>query len=165
MANLSSLLGLLYEDIEYKLTITDVEASTFRVASFSSVEQLSELFQFTITLGVDLSSIGKLEEALGREATFTIELNSKAARIVHGIITDVAPSGKFVGKDEAEVVVLLEPQLANLLYSGGFRIFQNMPIHEIVKEICKPEQIECLWYVHPIPEPREYCTQFDETDF
>ncbi|HWL87494.1 MAG TPA: type VI secretion system tip protein TssI/VgrG, partial [Polyangiaceae bacterium] len=165
MPDVSSLLGMLYEDLEYKLTITDVEASVFRVASFRSREKLSQISRYEIAVGVDLESIAKLEETLGRDATFAIERDGKVERIIHGIITDVVPDGKFVSKTEAEVTMVLEPRAANLLYSGGFRIFQNMAIHEIVAEICKPEQIECLWYVHPTPVKREYCTQFDESDF
>ncbi|WP_394823272.1 type VI secretion system Vgr family protein [Pendulispora albinea] len=162
----NSLFATLHEDIAYKLEITDVEASLLRVASYRGNEALSELFRYTITVATDSEpeSIASLEEALGRDATFTIECDGKIAYVVHGIITAVEPDGAFVGKTQARVVFVLEPRLANLRYSGGFRIFQDMAAHEIINAICEPENIERSWHVHGVPAKREYCTQFNESD-
>jgi len=159
-----SLFGSFHEDIALKLEITDVEAGLLRVASFRAVEELSTPFTYTIVVATDPEAVAKLEEALGKDATFNVEKDGKTARRVRGIITEVSPDGAFIGKTLARVVFVLEPHLANLRYSGGFRIFQEMPMHEIVNEICKTEQIECYWAVHPAPTKREYCTQLDESD-
>ena len=159
-----SLFGTMHEDVEYKLRITDVKDSLLRVASFEATEMLSELFSYAICVGTDPDEVEELEKALGRDAAFAIEHDGKIVRIVHGIITDVAPDGTFVGKTQARVVFVLEPRMANLQHGGGFRVFQNKAVHEIVGEIFKSEQIECLWHVLGKPPKREYCTQFDETD-
>ncbi|HWL87875.1 MAG TPA: type VI secretion system tip protein TssI/VgrG [Polyangiaceae bacterium] len=166
MANAASLFGTVHEDVEYELTITDVAPSLLRVGSFKLVEELSLPFVCSIVVATDPepSSVAGLEQALGRDATFTIKKDGKVARIAHGIITDVVPDGRFVGKTQASVKFLLGPRLANLRYSGGFRIFQNLAIHEIVRAICEPEGIDCSWHVHGHPLKREYCTQFDESD-
>ncbi|WP_394844465.1 type VI secretion system tip protein VgrG [Pendulispora brunnea] len=164
-----SLFGLVHEDVQYKLTIakdakSNKDAPSVRVASFRAVESLSELFTYKILVGTEPDSVAELENGLGREATFAIEEDGRVARVVHGIITDVMPDGAFIGKNQARVLLVLEPTMANLRHSGGFRIFQNMPINEIVEEICKTEQIECFWNVLGVPPKREYCTQLDESD-
>ncbi|WP_394848642.1 type VI secretion system tip protein VgrG [Pendulispora brunnea] len=156
--------GAIHEDLSFQLTITDLDTNLLRVASFRAVEELSVLFQYTIVVGIDPEDIAKLEEALGRDATFVIERDDKPVRRVRGIITDVSPDGAFVRKSQSRVVLTLEPRLANLRYSGGFRIFQEKAVHEIVTELCQAEQIECLWYVRPVPQKRTYCTQLDESD-
>ncbi|WP_394849799.1 type VI secretion system tip protein VgrG [Pendulispora brunnea] len=162
--DLASIFGAIHEDITYTLSVTDVDASLLRVASFRSVEELSTPFKYTIAVATDPESTATLEEALGRDASFTIERDGKLVREVRGIITNVAPDGTFIGKTQARVVFVLESCLANLRYSGGFRIFQDLAIHEIVNQLCAPEQIDCFWSVHPTPQKREYCTQLDESD-
>ncbi|WP_394823275.1 type VI secretion system Vgr family protein [Pendulispora albinea] len=156
----------MHEDIEYSLAIADIDERLLRVASFSANEGLSQLFRYTVVVGTDpdSDSIAGLEEALGRDATFTIKQGGEVARVVHGIVTDVISDGSFIDKTRMHVSFVLQPRMANLRYSGGFRIFQNLAIHEIVGEICQPEQIECSWHVHGVPPKREYCTQFDESD-
>ena len=162
-----SLFGIVHEDISYKLKITDIEDSLLRVASYKATENLSKLFKYDIVIATDpdSDSIASLEQSLGRDATFSIEKDGDVARIVHGIITRVVPDGTFIGKTQARVRLLLEPRMANLRYSGGFRIFQNKGIHEIITAICDPEQIDRSWHVHGVPQKREYCTQFNESDF
>ena len=167
MANsgdVANIFGAIHEDLTFQLTITDVDSSLLRIASFRAVEELSALFRYTVVVGTDPEAVAQLEEAPGRDASFVVERDGKPVRHAHGIITDVSPDGAFVGKSQCRVVFTLEPRLANLRYSGGFRIFQEKAVHEIIEELCKPEQIECLWYVRPVPQKRLYCTQFDESD-
>ncbi len=162
----SSLFGAVHEDIEYELKIKDVKDALLRVASFTAVENLSVPFSYTLVVASDPDSdaIASIEQALGRDGSFAIKKDGKVARIVHGIVTRVMPDGTFLGKTQAAVAIVLEPRLANLRYSGGFRIFQDMAIHEIVGAIFQPEQIDVLWHVHGTPPKREYTTQFDESD-
>ncbi|WP_394834569.1 type VI secretion system tip protein VgrG [Pendulispora rubella] len=162
----TSLFGALHEDIAFKLEITDVDSSLLRVASYQGKEELSTLFRYAITVGTDAEpeTIARLEAALGRDAVFTIEHDGKEAHVVRGIVTGVYPDGAFVGKTQVRVMLVVEPRMANLRYSGGFRIFQNMAAHEIVQAICEPEGIECSWHVHGVPAKRDYCTQFNESD-
>ncbi|WP_394835362.1 type VI secretion system tip protein VgrG [Pendulispora rubella] len=163
--NVANIFGTFHEDLAFQLGVTDLDANLLRVASFRAVEDLSTLFRYTIVVGTDPEAVPQLEEALGRDATFVIERDGKPVRRVNGIVTNVSPDGAFIGKSQARVVFTLEPRMANLRYSGGFRIFQDKAVHEIIEELCKPEQIECLWYVRPVPQKRTYCTQFDESDF
>ncbi len=162
----SSLFGAVHEDIEYELKITDVKDDLLRVASFTATEELSLPFTYTLVVATDpgSDSVASLEQALGRDASFAIKKDGEVARIAHGIITSVVPDGTFLGKTQAGVTIVLEPRMANLRYSGGFRIFQDMAVHEIVAAIFEPEQIDVLWHVHGTPPKREYTTQFDESD-
>ncbi|WP_394845229.1 type VI secretion system tip protein VgrG [Pendulispora brunnea] len=163
----NSLFGTVHEDIEYSLEVTDIDGSLLRVASFTCVERLSKLFTYTIAVGTDPDpdSIAGLEEALGRDASFIVKQDGKVVRAIHGIVTDVIPDGAFIGKTQMRVSFVVQPRMANLCHSGGFRIFQDKAIHEIVREICEPEHVECLWNVHGTPPKRVYCTQLDESDF
>ncbi|WP_394828989.1 type VI secretion system Vgr family protein [Pendulispora albinea] len=158
---------MVHDDIGYELTIVNVKDSLLRVASFEAVEELSSIFAYTIVVATDPDpeAIASLEAALGSDARFAVTKGGDVSRIVHGIITRVQPDGAFKGETQARVVFVLEPRLANLRHRGGFRIFQNMAMHEIVLALCDSEQIKCSWLIKGRPPKREYCTQFNESDF
>ncbi|HWL88957.1 MAG TPA: type VI secretion system tip protein TssI/VgrG, partial [Polyangiaceae bacterium] len=163
-----SLFGLQHENVRYELTVQikkdKTEDASPDVASFRATESLSQPFTYRIVGAIDPDDVANFETALGREARFVIKHDEKIVRVVHGIVTDVMPDGIFVGKTRFRIVFVLEPRMANLRYSGGFRIFQNKDIREIVTEICKAEQIACEWRPFPAPVKHEYCTQLDESD-
>lgn len=155
-----SLFGSIHEDIHYRLRIADVDEGALRVSSFQATEGLSELFSYSVVVASDPAL--SLRTALGKEAAFAIEREGKLERVVEGIITEVRPDGAYVGKRQVRTVLLLEPRLAALRHSHGFRIFQNVTVKQIVEELVKPERIECEWRMRPQPRTREYCMQFNE---
>jgi len=57
------------------------------------------------------------------------------------------------------------PRLAELSHTQGCRVFQNLTVVEIAKQLFKVWHIEIDARLHPQPLPREYCTQVNETDY
>jgi type VI secretion system secreted protein VgrG len=159
-----SLFGSEYEDITCRVRITGVDDAAVRVAAFQVDEGLSQLFSFELEVATDPREVANLEKVLGADATVILERNGDVERIAHGIVTDVEPDGVFVGKGQARTVLVVEPRLANLRYSGGHRIFQDMSVKDIVAQLVAPEQIEVEWRVIDEPPKRDYRTQLDETD-
>ena len=159
-----ALFGGEYEDITCRIKITGVDDAAVRVASFQVDEGLSRLFCYELEVATDPREVANLEKALGADATVILERDGKVERIAHGIVTDVEPDGTFVGKGQARTVLVVEPRLANLRYSGGYRIFQDLSIKGIVTALVAPEQIEVEWRVIDDPPKRDYRTQLDETD-
>jgi len=159
-----ALFGPLHDNITCQVKIVGVEEGAVRVANVSARERLSDLFGYELEVGSDPDGVASLEKALGAEATVLLTRDGQRERVVHGILTVVSPDGVFVGKGQARTRILVEPRLANLRYSGGHRIFQQMSVKEIVAELVAPEQIEIDWRVLDELPKRDYRTQLDESD-
>ncbi|WP_394841012.1 type VI secretion system tip protein VgrG [Pendulispora brunnea] len=153
-----------YDDLRCRLQIADVDESTLTVASFEGYERLSSLFSYTIAVITEPEDVQDLEMALGRDASFSVARGGTTELVVHGIVTEVVPDGAYVGDNRASTVVVIEPHLASLRYSGGYRIFQQMTVEQIIREIVRPEGIQTVWHVYPPLPTHEYTVQADETD-
>ncbi|WP_394830333.1 type VI secretion system tip protein VgrG [Pendulispora rubella] len=153
-----------YDDLRCRLLIADVEESILSVASFEGHERLSSLFSYTIAVITEREDVQDLEMALGRDASFTVARGGTTELIVHGIVTEILPDGAYVGDNRASTTVVIEPHLASLRYSGGYRIFQQMTVEQIIREIVRSEGIQTAWHVYPPLPTHEYTVQADETD-
>jgi type VI secretion system secreted protein VgrG len=156
--------GPIIDDIDCVLAIDGV-SDELRVGSFEAVEAISQLFAYRIVIATAPSTVDSLEGSLGKATTLTVSRNGTAERVVHGILTEVIPDGAFIGTDQARTVLLLEPALAGLRYSGGFRIFQNMTVKDIVTKLLAQENVDAKWTLRPDAPVRDYRTQLDESDF
>ncbi len=135
-----------------------------RVGSLEASEALSQLFAYRVVVATAPETVQALEDALGQDASLTILRNDKPDRVVHGIVSEVLPDGSYVGSEQARTVLLIEPRLANLRYSGGFRMFQNMSVKDIATKLLAPEKIDTEWRLRPDAPSRDYRTQLDESD-
>jgi len=154
----------LHDDVRCSLKIAGVDVSLVTVA-FDGSEGLSRLFSYTIVVDTEREDVDDLELALGRDASFIVSRAGEMELAVHGIVTEVVPDGVFIGKDRARTSIVVEPALANLRHSGGYRIFQQMTVEDIIRELVGPEGIETSWRVYPPLSKREYVVQADESDF
>jgi type VI secretion system secreted protein VgrG len=159
-----ALFGPLHDNITCQVKIVGIEEGAVRVANVSARERISDLFGYELEVGTDPDGVASLEKALGAEATVLLTRDGQRERVAHGILTMVLPDGGFVGKGQARTRILVEPRLANLRYSGGHRIFQQMTVKDIVGELVAPEQIEIDWRVLDELPKRDYRTQLDESD-
>ncbi len=159
-----SWIGALHEDITCRVKITGIDEAAVRVAGFETEEGLSQLFAYRVDVATAPENVAELEKALGAATTVVLERDGEVERIAHGILTEVLPDGAFFGNRLARTVLLVEPRLANLRFSGGFRIFQDKSIKDIVAELVAPENLDVAWRVLPEPPKRDYRTQLDESD-
>jgi type VI secretion system secreted protein VgrG len=157
-------LGPIHESLECTVQIPGFAADAVRVASFQAEEHLSSPFRYTVQVATSPDDVANLEAALGKDATFLLQRDGAFERGVHGILTEIWPDGAYVGKNQVRTSIVIEPRLANLRYSGGFRIFQKQTVKDIVAALVAPERVDVEWRVRPDPPVRDYRTQLDESD-
>ncbi|WP_394845072.1 type VI secretion system tip protein VgrG [Pendulispora brunnea] len=153
-----------YDDLRCRLQIADVDESILTVAAFEGYERLSSLFSYSITVITEPEDVQDLEVALGRDAAFSVARGGNTELVIHGTVTEVLPDGAYVGDNRASTTVVIEPHLSNLRYSGGYRIFQQMTVEQIIREVVRPEAIQTVFHVYPPLPTHEYTVQADETD-
>ncbi len=156
--------GPIHENLECLVEIPGFAADAVRVASFRGDEHLSSLFRYALDVATSPDDVANLEASLGKEATFLIQRDGAFERGVHGILTEIWPDGSYVGTNQARSSIVIEPRLANLRYSGGFRIFQQQSVKDIITALVAPERVDVEWRLRPDPAVRDYRTQLDESD-
>jgi type VI secretion system secreted protein VgrG len=161
----SSLFGTVHDDVRCRIRIADVPEDALRVASFQAQERLSALFRYTVVVAVDPDAVPTLDDARGSDATFVVEREGAVERIAHGIVTEVIPDGAYVGKRQVRTTLVIEPRLAELRHTGGFRIFQNQSVKDVIEALLKPVKVDVAWRLKPAPPLREYRTQQNESTY
>ncbi len=133
------------------------------VAHFDVSEKLSDCFTMGLSL-VSEDEIKKPEEIIEKEGLLTVAGNL-GDRYFHGVINHFIQTGRN-GRFylyHASVV----PSLWFLILNQDCRIFQNMTVPDIVKEILKDNNIDAKHYEFRLKEKykeRRNCVQYRETD-
>ncbi len=152
------------DDLSFKLQAGEHKEADLVVAGFTAREALSTLFEWTIEVVIDPEKTPTIEDTIGRDAEFQIvDSQGKTLRTVHGIVGEVNPLGP--SGNQALVALTVVPKLAELQYRTDTRIFQDMPVNEIVEAIFKPLAIQPYWMVLGQPPKRDYRVQKNETDY
>ena len=131
--------------------------------SFTGHEGISRLFNFELDLLSEDAEIS-FEAIVGQRVTIAIKLIDGSARYINGFVSRFAQSGndnRFTYY-RAEVV----PWLWFLTRTADCRIFQNMPVPDIITKIFS--ELGFTDFQKSLQgnyEPREYCVQYRETDF
>ncbi|MFO0579787.1 MAG: type VI secretion system tip protein TssI/VgrG [Polyangia bacterium] len=144
------------------------------VAEFNGQEEISQPFQYTITLFSEQSAI-PLAKFAGEPALLTLR-DFSGVRYVHGVIERFrqlsserlgalyAPSGKAYSYYQATLI----PTMATLRYRKTSRIFQDMATLAIIKKVFADAGLpEDLLQPSLSGEysKRGYCVQYQESDF
>jgi type VI secretion system secreted protein VgrG len=135
-----------------------------RFIEMRGAEQLGRTFAFTVHLLSRDPQI-KLSDLLGRAVSVSVDLapNSSETRFFHGIVTRFQREGKH-GNDYLYSAHLV-PWLWLLSYTANCRIFQNLSVPDIVKTVFRQHKLsDFADSLVGAYEPREYVTQYDETD-
>lgn len=133
---------------------------------FRSMEWVDEISRLSVC-NLDLLSLQEdieLDDLLGKDMTIEIDLPTEDTRYYHGYVSEMSQSGK---EDEHFCYSLvLRPWLWFLTRTADCRIFQEMTVPDIIKEIFREagfsdfEQTLSETY-----RTWEYCVQYRETDF
>lgn len=160
------LFGRIHE-VRTSLRIDGHEGGPFTVVSFRGSEGLSGVGAYSIGVACTPDTAETLDDLLGREAVFCVEHadDETSRRLVRGILEEVRPGGTAVGKNVRHVDFLLVPRMAELTHTQGCRVFQNVNVVEIARQLFKLWHVEVEPRLHPEPLKREYCTQVNERDF
>ena len=136
---------------------------TFQVVRFQGTEGLSQLFQFSFDL---LSTDPDIDFAkvVNKPATFTMMRQGEPTP-VNGIVTEFAQAGRT--KEHIQYRATLQPTLWRLSLSYQSRIFQEMTVEEILRNVLEEDGLtgsDFRFALSGSYAPREYCVQYQETD-
>ncbi len=150
----------------YSFTVEGFPPDHFKVHLFTGKEALSEPYAFDIVVTSDASEDEEVERlALGRRAVLTWNVGA-APRAFHGLLASVELEEIHEAEPRSgRYRMRLVPRLWLLKRTRRTRIFQQMSVRDIVDAVLTEAGIAARWQLlreHPI---REYCTQYEESDY
>lgn len=133
----------------------------FKVLAFTGAEAISQLYAFRLELVSEHADFD-LESLLSQPAFLQF---GSAGEGIHGRIENVmlGESGQRLTRYELTLV----PALHYLQLSHDQRIFQQLTVPQIIAQVLKGHGIQADDFTFNVAagEPREYCTQYGESDF
>ncbi len=139
-----------------------VAGKELKVLGFTATERISTAFDVRLTL-VSEDEV-KFDEVMGKEAVLTI-LVEDSERFFHGIINQFSQAGR--SGDHRLYRARLVPSLWLLSLEQDCRIFQDMYVLEIVKQILEEGGLTSEWFSFRLQgqyQPKTYCVQYREAD-
>ncbi len=151
--------------VRHGFTCSALDPDTFRVAEFSGTESISQTFEFEIELVSSDAEID-FEDVINNPATLTIARGDDEASEISGIVVDFIQSYQIEGKSGYKYLyrMVLVPRLWRLGLSTQSRIFQDLTVQDIVTNVFKDAGVDHEWNLKSSYDPREYTTQYKETD-
>lgn len=146
----------------------------FRVLVVSGEEALSQLFFFSLSLGIRKSA---LEAALPAAEIEQIQLALLGAQVRfrvgdqgmerYGVVAAVHDEGPATIEGAAYVRVRVEivPRAWLLLHRKNSRVFMAKYLHQIVSTVLNDAKVSHRWSLGNTYPKRIYCTQYNETDY
>ena len=129
---------------------------------FLGEEFISDTFVFNLKLRSSNMSI-ETEKLLGTDASITIFDDDQTKKEFHGIISYINQMGLDAEFSYYEIKLI--PRVSLLKYTENRRIFQNLNAVEIVVGLLNANKVEFETRLTNTYEKREYCVQYDESDF
>jgi type VI secretion system secreted protein VgrG len=132
-----------------------------QVLAFEAREAISRPFSVRVELVSEYPRFS-LEELLHRQAFLAFNADGNG---LHGQIAEVARGES--GKRFTHFFIQLVPSLKRLEHRRNQRIFQNRSVPQIISEVLGEHRIlgdEFVFKLREPCKPREYCTQYQESD-
>ncbi|MCF4998999.1 type VI secretion system tip protein VgrG, partial [Pseudomonas syringae] len=133
----------------------------FKVLAFNGTETVSTLYCINVELVSEHPDFD-LETLLGQPAFLQFGFNGEG---LHGHIEDVLAGES--GKRLTRYHLALVPALHYLQFSHDQRIFQRLTVPQIIAQVLKGHGLlaDAVTFHVSTSAPREYCTQYGESDF
>ena len=137
---------------------------TFRVVAFEGHEAISQLYRFEINLVSNDPEI-PFADLIDKPATLTM-LRGDDPTEIDGVVVDFEQTGMHDGQTEYPYTyrAVLAPRMSRLALHSQSRIFQHLTVGEIVHKVLSDAGVDLHMMLNETYEPREYCTQYKETD-
>ncbi len=148
----------------YHLAVRTLPPGHFTVHSFRGREGLSKLYAFDVDVTCAAADEAIERLSLGQPAVLTSRVGM-APRAIHGIVARIDALGACEARDAHQYRIRLVPRMWLLRRRKGSRIFQRMRIDEVVNAVCAQAGVATRWWLRRSHPAREYCTQYEETDF
>ncbi len=137
-----------------------------RVTEFEGQESLSTPFQWNVTVATEDANLD-LRNLINKSAVLTLlgEEASPTERLIHGFIS--AASYLSTSNRFSLYRLTLTPQLSYFEHRSGHRIFQDMSVPDIIKQLFSDAKIpgdQIQWKLKKTYQARTYCVQYDENE-
>jgi len=146
---------------------TTVGEDVLLLTAMYGYEALSEPFNFHLELASEKDDI-KANDIVGKEVTITLVDNNDKPRYFHGYISHFV-AGELRGDGYRAYQAEMVPALWFLNVRVHCRVFQNMSTVDLVEEVTgrskSSNAIKLKKSLSASYPKREYCVQFNETDF
>ncbi|NOZ52572.1 MAG: type VI secretion system tip protein VgrG [Gammaproteobacteria bacterium] len=142
--------------------------SSFRVVQFQGTEAHSTLYDYTVQL-ICNSTKPRIPAAdvLAQSATLTVlDEQGDAERYIHGAVVSFTQGEE--NQRWVHYTLILRPQVWRLTLRQDCRIFQQQTVPDIIKAVLQGAGIPAENYrlaLYLDYEPRNYCVQYQESDF
>ena len=147
----------------YRLFLDGFPKEAFRVRSLVGREALSEAYAFDVTVtGPTSGDVARA--ALGARAVLVFHVREEE-RAFYGVVASVRVVEAHAPADLVRYSVRVVPRLWLLKKKRRTRIFQRMRVPDIVTSVLAEAGISTRWQLSRQYPEREYCTQYEETDY
>ena len=132
------------------------------LVGFSGQEAISQLFHFQLDLMAEKTRQIQFDQLLGQKVSIEIiPHQSPTPLYLSGICSRVSQGERDATFTAYRMDVV--PQFWRLTLSAQSRIFQQMTVLDILKEVLK--DLDVVYEIDGDFHPRDYCVQYRETDF
>jgi type VI secretion system secreted protein VgrG len=147
----------------YQLTVDGFAPDHFRVLSFTGTEALSETWSFDLVVTAPAGDDAE-RAALAQRTTLVFNV-AEAPRAFYGIVSAVRLVEVHRASHAVKYRLRVVPRLWLLKRKQRTRIFQNQRVTDIVTAVLLEAGITTRWQLTRAYPVREYCTQYEETDY
>jgi type VI secretion system secreted protein VgrG len=141
-----------------------LKPGTLVFQSMKGREELGRLFEFTVQLLSEDEKI-KLDDVIGKNLTLSVEFTDQRKRVFNGQVVQFRQLTDTVD-NYFTYEAILRPHLWFLTRTSDCKIFPKKSAPDIIKDVLKDNGItDVKWSLSGTYSPREYCVQYNETDF
>ncbi len=148
----------------YQLSVDGCASDHFRVHSFTGKEAISETWSFDVVVTCEAGSDAVEQTALGQRAVLLFNVGEEQ-RAFYGIVAAVRLAQVHGADRSIKYRIRVVPRLWALKRKQRSRIFQKMRVPDIVTAVLLEAGITARWQLTRSYPEREYCTQYEETDY
>lgn len=137
----------------------------FTVRELQGRELLSGLYSFDVIVTAhEISESLAPRLILGQRAVLILHAG-EAARAFHGVVSAVRIHGARSAQSATQYRVRLVPRLWLLKKKRRSRVFQRMRVDQIIEAVLRESRVDVRFNLRKTYPIREYCTQYEETDY
>jgi type VI secretion system secreted protein VgrG len=138
---------------------TPLGPGALTLVGVSGREELSRLFSFTLDLVAPSTTPVPLDQLVGQPVTVRIG----EARSFNGFVSRFSAGARDARNTAYRAELVPRPWL--LTHSRGSRVFQDMSVPEIVRQVVGEAGASATFELQGAYPPRNYCVQYRETAF
>ena len=151
------------EGNRYLYLDTPLGESTLLLQSFTGSEGLNLLFDFQLELLADNATTIDFDQLIGQKVSFGV-VGAESALIprdFNGIVVEFMQGIR--DREFTAYRMRVAPDIWKLTKKFQSRIFQHITVPDILKQVLTGFDVN--YQIQGTFQPREYCTQYRETDF